>query len=63
MTQSDAQLLYDWLVQRYGDPSKGSAVATFIDSDRHYQRDRGTKHDADRRMRREKRHQDDKRYK
>ena len=39
MTRNDAQLLYDWLVRQYGDPSEGPATTTFGNRDAYYQRE------------------------
>jgi hypothetical protein len=63
MTRQDAQLLFDWLVRRYGFPgeSEGSATVTLVDRDDYYKRETNRKDNANGRIRREQRHEDDQR--
>ena len=60
MTRADAQLLYDWFVQRYGLPLEGMATPALVNSNADHQQQPNAKCDRDRRMhRQEHRNQDD----
>ena len=63
MTRADAQLLFDWLVRKYGFPgeSEGSAATTFVQRDAYYQRETNRKDNPHGRVRREQRYEHDQR--
>ena len=54
MTRADAQLLYDYFVQRYGLPLEGATTPALVNTDANHQRERHSKHDPDHRVRRQK---------
>ena len=58
MTRADAQLLYDWLIATYGDPSEPSTSKTFVKRDAYCKRDGDASRDRKSRMRRQEYRQD-----
>jgi hypothetical protein len=59
VTRADVQLLFDWLLRRYGHPgeSEGSATTALVNSKANHQREPNTKNNAYD-LRREQRHED-----
>jgi hypothetical protein len=53
MTLQDAQLLYDWFVQRYGLPLEGMAAPSLVNGDRDHQHEPNRKRNPHGRIRRE----------
>jgi hypothetical protein len=57
MTRADAEMIYAWLIRRYGDPSERSTAITFVSRDDYYQRERDSHCDPKVRRHEHRQHQ------